>query len=343
MLGFVALPVVARPVVAAAAASPVAAGAVAAAERVALPEELPLVAGGVAGPSATEAAARRELATANTREITRLAAVAEQERRQQARLAQLRERQELARRAAARIAAVQAKAEAQAAALAARVAAAERVSASKQAIIKAQAERMVAENAEITPADATDEEAAAASTEVAAGASVSVAPTAPKGRETAVAPTRPRRGHLLVERVILTAKSAEKPADKVADKPEKVEKPATGNYTVQPGDYLTKLARERGLSAAQLVAWNHLETETVVPGQRLRFTAPAGGEVAPTATASRSADAGGSKAKTHQVQPGDTLYNISRRFGVSVQQLRELNHLTTDEVQLGQKLLVPQG
>ena len=356
VLAFVALPVVAaRPVVAAAVASPAAAGAAAgamagaaagaaaAAERVALPEELPLVAGGVAGLSATEAVARRELAAANTREIARLAAVAEQERWQQARLAQLRERQELARRAAARIAAVQAKAEAQAVALAARVAAAERVSASKQAIVRAQAERMAAENAGITPAEATDEEAAAALPEGAAGASAAAVPTASKGRETAVAPTRPRRGHLLVERVTLTAKSAEKPADKVAGKPEKVEKPATGSYTVQPGDYLTKLARERGLSVAQLVAWNRLETETVVPGQRLHLTAPAGGEAVQFAPASGPADAGISKAKTHQVQPGDTLYNISRRFGVSVQQLRELNHLTTDEVQLGQKLLVPQG
>ena len=91
------------------------------------------------------------------------------------------------------------------------------------------------------------------------------------------------------------------------------------------------------------MAWNHLASETVVPGQRLRLTAPTTGEAVRPVVASRPADAGSNKGKTHQVQPGDTLYNISRRFGVSVQQLRELNHLTTDEVQLGQKLLVPQG
>jgi membrane-bound lytic murein transglycosylase D len=47
--------------------------------------------------------------------------------------------------------------------------------------------------------------------------------------------------------------------------------------------------------------------------------------------------------KVHLVQPGDTLFNISRRFGVSVQDLRRVNHLTSDEVKLGQKLLVPQS
>ena len=116
---------------------------------------------------------------------------------------------------------------------------------------------------------------------------------------------------------------------------------AAGTYTVQPGDYLTRLARERGLAVAQLVAWNGLRSETVVPGQRLRLTAPAadaphGAAATPNVPVPNPADV----PRTHLVQPGDTLYNISRRFGVSVQELRELNHLTSDEVKLGQKLVV---
>ncbi|MEJ7664260.1 MAG: LysM peptidoglycan-binding domain-containing protein [Hymenobacter sp.] len=35
------------------------------------------------------------------------------------------------------------------------------------------------------------------------------------------------------------------------------------------------------------------------------------------------------------VQKGDTLYNISRRFRVSVEQLRRLNKLKSDDVKLG--------
>ncbi len=320
VLAFVALPAATRATQAAPASSPVAVG-----EGGALPEALPMVAGGVVSPSAAEAAVRRELAAANAREIARLAAVAEQERRQQARLAQLRERQELARRAAARIAAVQAKAEVQAAVLAARVAAAERLDASKQAVNRAAVERALAEN---SSPETTDEEIVAVEPQTAEAA----APEAARTRKTTAA--RPRR-----ERPA----PAEKAVDKTTNKPELPAPAAAGSYTVQPGDYLTKLARERGLSVAQLVAWNHLVSETVVPGQRLRLTAPTNGEAVRPAMASRPADIGSNKAKTHQVQPGDTLYNISRRFGVSVQQLRELNHLTTDEVQLGQKLLVPQG
>ena len=128
-----------------------------------------------------------------------------------------------------------------------------------------------------------------------------------------------------------------------------------GPYTVRKGDYLTRLAREHGVSVAQLMAWNGLESETVVPSQRLVFRAAADAEVAeaPRKSAKAVAKAAVGLApaldqhalppRVHLVQPGDTLFNISRRFGVSVQQLREVNHLTSDEVKLGQKLLVPQS
>jgi membrane-bound lytic murein transglycosylase D len=44
------------------------------------------------------------------------------------------------------------------------------------------------------------------------------------------------------------------------------------------------------------------------------------------------------------VQPGDTLYNISRRYqGVTVDQLRKLNNLKSDEVKPGQKLVIVQS
>ncbi|WP_052430581.1 LysM peptidoglycan-binding domain-containing protein [Hymenobacter sp. DG25B] len=123
-------------------------------------------------------------------------------------------------------------------------------------------------------------------------------------------------------------------------------------YVVRPGDYLTKVAREQGVTVAQLTAWNRLESSQVVPGQKLVLHAPAPEEVvaearpkiqepratAGTKTAGRPTPM---PARVHLVQPGDTLYNISRRYqGVTVEQLRKLNHLTSDEVKPGQKLIV---
>ncbi|WP_426058196.1 LysM peptidoglycan-binding domain-containing protein [Hymenobacter sp. B1770] len=138
---------------------------------------------------------------------------------------------------------------------------------------------------------------------------------------------------------------------------------AVVTYTVRRGDYLNKLAREHNVTVAQLVEWNELQSETVTPGQRLVLRAPVEDEAAetpvrqsksaaklvakiaaaPVSTARPALNKRLEPSKFHMVQRGDTLFNISRRFGVSVKVLRELNNLTSDEVKLGQKLLVPQS
>ena len=44
--------------------------------------------------------------------------------------------------------------------------------------------------------------------------------------------------------------------------------------------------------------------------------------------------------KIYEVKKGDTLYSISRRFSLTVQDLQILNNLQKEDVQLGQLLLV---
>ncbi|RYY20653.1 MAG: LysM peptidoglycan-binding domain-containing protein, partial [Cytophagaceae bacterium] len=136
------------------------------------------------------------------------------------------------------------------------------------------------------------------------------------------------------------------PAELRADKDE----PAAATlYTVRPGDNLIRLAREQGVSLEQLKSWNKLSGEMVLAGQRLRLAAPADATVAPVAAqapATRRAKveatklANSPKLATHIVQPGDTLFSIARRFGLSLEELKRLNHLASDHVKLGQKLVV---
>jgi len=146
------------------------------------------------------------------------------------------------------------------------------------------------------------------------------------------------------------------PAPEVAAEAVPAEEAAS--YTVRKGDKIARLAHEHHVNVAQLMAWNDLKSEAVVPGQQLVFSAPAEAETAPetprkpptsatkavAAVPARPApDKRMTTPQVHLVQRGDTLFNISRRFKVSVQVLREANHLTSDEVKLGQKLLVPQS
>jgi membrane-bound lytic murein transglycosylase D len=125
-------------------------------------------------------------------------------------------------------------------------------------------------------------------------------------------------------------------------------------YTVRRGDKLSTVAQSRGLSVAQVMEWNQLDSEQVVPGQKLMLAAPepTEEEAAAVAVAPRPKKAAPVSAtpkivsaaisdKVHLVQKGDTLYNISRRYqGVTVDQLRRLNNLTSDAVKPGQKLIV---
>ena len=153
--------------------------------------------------------------------------------------------------------------------------------------------------------------------------------------------------------------AAEEPVEEATADVATVAETSANTYTVRKGDHLTKLAREHNVTVAQLMAWNELEAETVTPGQRLLLRAPApdNAALAPARRQLKNAVAKAPVAvpartvpprsallpQVHRVQRGDTLFNISRRFGVTVQVLRELNHLTSDDVKLGQKLLVPQG
>jgi len=130
---------------------------------------------------------------------------------------------------------------------------------------------------------------------------------------------------------------------------------ALTTYTVRRGDNLDKIARAHGATAAQLMAWNRLHSANLSIGQKLVFYAEDEAATAATTSAPVVVAAAVPVKKTpkvtpvalpkiHLVQPGDTLYNISRRYrGVTVEQLRKLNHLKSDEVKPGQKLVLEQS
>ena len=44
----------------------------------------------------------------------------------------------------------------------------------------------------------------------------------------------------------------------------------------------------------------------------------------------------------HVVKPGETLYRISRRYGVSVDKIKKWNKLPDEIIEVGQKLIVGQ-
>jgi len=100
---------------------------------------------------------------------------------------------------------------------------------------------------------------------------------------------------------------------------------ADGTYVVQPGDTLSTIAQDYGMSVRGLRKLNGIprNESLIVFGQRLRVS-----------------DA--SASETHVVRKGETLSGIANRYGMTLQQLRSVNGLSSRQslIRPGQRLRV---
>lgn len=121
--------------------------------------------------------------------------------------------------------------------------------------------------------------------------------------------------------------------------------PVSTTYTVVKGDNLTKIARAKGVSLAELMAANDLDKNSVLGiGQVLVI--PAAGDLAgpevPQTPAVESVDSS-IEGQSYTVSRGDTLGGIARRNGTTVPALRAANQLSGDVIYVGQTLVIPTG
>ena len=114
-------------------------------------------------------------------------------------------------------------------------------------------------------------------------------------------------------------------------------------HRVRRGDTLSQIARRHGVSTTTLVQFNRLKSRHFLrAGQRLLIPIP-GGRTKPKVVAvakHRSIEPIGSN--IYVVRRGDTLWKISRRFNVTVSQLRSWNKLSRSAIFPGQKLRIAQ-
>ncbi|ELY0463222.1 LysM peptidoglycan-binding domain-containing protein [Listeria innocua] len=98
-------------------------------------------------------------------------------------------------------------------------------------------------------------------------------------------------------------------------------------YKVQDGDSLWKISNENNISIKQLKEDNNLRSNLIFPNQTLQVNS---GE-------KKAATSNGTK---YTVVAGDTLGHIALDNGVTVNQLKEWNNLSSDLIIVGQKLSV---
>jgi membrane-bound lytic murein transglycosylase D len=110
-------------------------------------------------------------------------------------------------------------------------------------------------------------------------------------------------------------------------------------YKVRSGDFLGKIAERYGVGVSQLKRWNGLRSNNLRIGQRLTIYPKknATAAVQPKSTPARTATANNSK--VHEVQSGDSLWTISRKYpGISIDNLREWNGISGNNLKPGTKL-----
>ena len=109
-------------------------------------------------------------------------------------------------------------------------------------------------------------------------------------------------------------------------------------HVVVRGDSFSTIAKKYGVTAKAIGEANPgVDSTRLKIGQKLAVPAPT--RVATGGTGTGIGSNGGEK--TYVVKSGDTLFKIAKNYGVSAKALRSVNNLRTDQIKVGQKLVIP--
>lgn len=117
-------------------------------------------------------------------------------------------------------------------------------------------------------------------------------------------------------------------------------------YTVSSGDTLYNIAKRYNTTVDQIRTSNQLTTDVLNIGQTLRIPQlqPATQQPPVTETTQQPVEETPTQpapTTNYTVVAGDTLYNISIKFNTTVDQIKTLNNLTTNTLNIGQVLKIP--
>jgi LysM repeat protein len=133
-------------------------------------------------------------------------------------------------------------------------------------------------------------------------------------------------------------------------------------YKLAKGDNLGRISREYGVSVAVLEELNSTQAANIQAGQVLMVPSrsaaanlslrsvtdpkpsPADPKpVTPVVHSTQDQNPSAADRKQHTVQKGETLYAVSRKYAVTVDQIKQWNNLSVDGLKEGQKLWVGTG
>jgi LysM repeat protein len=116
-----------------------------------------------------------------------------------------------------------------------------------------------------------------------------------------------------------------------------------GTYTVKAGDSLYRIAVNHNMSLQELKNLNNLSSNLIMPGQVLKVSGKTVPNKPSTNTAQNSNQTQTSGNGTYTVKAGDSLWAIANSHKMTLNDLKQVNNLSSDLIYVGQTLKVTKG
>jgi LysM repeat protein len=126
-------------------------------------------------------------------------------------------------------------------------------------------------------------------------------------------------------------------ADKLSDFPQVNAKEV--KYLVKRGESFWTISQKYGVGMKELAAYNNLDTNKPLKAGTTIIIPPGGRLKSEVSTVSKISTV---KSNTYTVKHGDSLWGISKKFGVTVAELTAANGITKDSaLKVGKKITIP--
>ena len=109
---------------------------------------------------------------------------------------------------------------------------------------------------------------------------------------------------------------------------------ATNTYVVKSGDSLYSIARKYNTTVDEIKRLNNLSSNVLSIGQVLKI---------PSSSESSNTSSNTGATNTYVVKSGDSLYSIARKYNTTVGEIKKLNNLSSNLLNIGQVLKIPSG
>jgi len=126
--------------------------------------------------------------------------------------------------------------------------------------------------------------------------------------------------------------------------------PQSGYHLVEKGETVYRISKMYNLEIMDLMQYNNLESFDIMAGQKIWLnkekspvTPPDSEVVSEEDTAIEPTPIPQDDKDFHIVAKGENLYRISLKYGMTVVQLKKLNNLTNDNIEVGQRLAIVPG